>query len=125
MLGVGTGESLNEVPATGIAWPPFKERFHRLKEAIELMNRLAREERVTLYAGAYFRTENATLYDRPEVPCPIYVAAAGPTAARLAGRVGDGFITTSGKAPELYTETAVAERSPRGWRSPGRATGGN
>ena len=103
MLGVGTGESLNEVPAIGIEWPPFKERFHRLKEAIELMNRLAREERVT-YAGEYFQTENATLYDRPEIPCPIYVAAAGPTAARLAGRVADGFICTSGKAPELYTE---------------------
>lgn len=103
MLGVGTGESLNEVPSIGIEWPPFKERFHRLKEAVELMNRLAREERVS-YAGEYFRTENATLYDRPEQPCPIYIAAAGPTAARLAGRVADGFICTSGKAPELYTD---------------------
>ena len=37
----------------------------------------------------------------------MYVAAAGPTAARLAGRVGDGFICTSGKAPELYTETLL------------------
>lgn len=103
LLGVGTGESLNEVPSIGIEWPPFKERFHRLKEAIELMNLLAREERVS-YEGAYFRTENATLYDRPEQPCPIYVAAAGPTAARLAGRVADGFICTSGKVRELYTE---------------------
>ena len=47
LLGVGTGESLNEVPATGMEWPPFKERFQRLREAIELMRRLAREERVT------------------------------------------------------------------------------
>lgn len=38
---------------------------------------------------------------------PIYVAAAGPTATRLAGRVADGFITTSGKAPELYQETLM------------------
>ena len=103
MLGVGTGESLNEVPAIGIDWPPFKERFGRLREAIELMRRLASEERVT-YEGEYFRTENATLYDRPDDPVPIYVAASGPTAARLAGRVADGFICTSGKAPELYTE---------------------
>ena len=120
MLGVGTGESLNEVPSTGITWPPFKERFHRLKEAIELMNRLAHEERVT-FRGEYFRTENATLYDRPEMPCPIYVAAAGPTAARLAGRVGDGFITTSGKAPELYTEKllpSVAEGLEKAGRGP-------
>jgi coenzyme F420-dependent glucose-6-phosphate dehydrogenase len=111
LLGVGTGESLNEVPATGMAWPPFKERFARLREAIELMRRLGREERVS-FEGEYYRTERATIYDRPEVPVPIYVAASGAVAARLAGRVGDGFICTSGKAPELYTATllpAVAE----------------
>jgi coenzyme F420-dependent glucose-6-phosphate dehydrogenase len=121
MLGVGTGESLNEVPATGMEWPPFKVRFARLREAIELMRRLAREERVS-YEGEHFRTENATIYDRPDVPVPIYVAASGPTAARLAGRLADGFICTSGKPPELYTETllpAVAE----GLEKAGRAEG--
>ncbi len=106
MLGVGTGESLNEVPAIGIEWPPFKERFGRLKESIELMRRLWTEERVS-HEGEYYRTEKATIYDRPEQPVPVYVAAAGPTAARLAGRVGDGFICTSGKAPELYRETLL------------------
>ena len=104
LLGVGTGESLNEVPATGIQWPPFKERFARLREAIEIMHRLAREERVS-YEGEHFRTDKATIYDKPEIPVPIYVAASGPTAARLAGRVADGFICTSGKAPELYRDT--------------------
>jgi coenzyme F420-dependent glucose-6-phosphate dehydrogenase len=106
VLGVGTGESLNEVPATGMPWPPFKERLGRLREAIQLMRRLAREERVT-FEGEYYRTERATLYDRPEDPVPIYVAASGPTAARLAGRLGDGFICTSGKPPELYRETLL------------------
>ncbi len=106
MLGVGTGESLNEVPAIGIKWPNFKERFGRLQESVELMKRLWSEERVT-FEGTYYRTENATIYDRPEQPVPIYIAAAGPTAARLAGRVGDGFICTSGKARELYTETLL------------------
>ncbi|HEX6144102.1 MAG TPA: glucose-6-phosphate dehydrogenase (coenzyme-F420) [Geminicoccaceae bacterium] len=111
MLGVGTGESLNDVPATGMQWPPFKERFGRLREAIELIQRLWREERVS-FEGAYYRTERATIYDRPEPPVPINVAASGPTAARLAGRLADGFICTSGKPRELYTETllpAVAE----------------
>src|SRR5215210_110648 len=36
-LGVGTGESLNEVPVLDIEWPEFKERFGRLKEAVEIM----------------------------------------------------------------------------------------
>ena len=106
MLGVGTGESLNEVPATGIEWPPFKVRFARLREAIELMRKLAREERVS-YEGEHFSTENATIYDRPEIPVPIYVAASGAVAARLAGRMGDGFICTSGKPAELYSETLL------------------
>lgn len=106
ILGIGTGESLNEVPATGMAWPKFKERFGRLRESVELMRLLWTEDRVT-FEGEYYRTENATIYDRPEKLVPIYVAAAGPTASRFAGRVGDGFICTSGKAPELYRETLL------------------
>jgi coenzyme F420-dependent glucose-6-phosphate dehydrogenase len=121
ILGVGTGEALNEVPAIGMDWPPFKERLGRLREALELMSQLAREERVS-FDGAYYRTERATIYDRPETPVPIYVAASGPTAARLAGRVGDGFICTSGKARELYTQTllpAVAEGLQKAGRDAG------
>jgi coenzyme F420-dependent glucose-6-phosphate dehydrogenase len=106
ILGIGTGESMNEVPATGMAWPKFKERFGRLRESVELMRRLWTEDRVT-FEGEYYRTENATIYDKPDIPVPIYVAASGPTASRFAGRVGDGFICTSGKAPELYSETLL------------------
>lgn len=106
ILGVGTGESMNEVPATGMEWPKFKERFGRLRESVELMRRLWTEDRVT-FEGEYYRTENATIYDKPDEPVPIYVAAAGPTASRFAGRVADGFICTSGKAPDLYSETLL------------------
>lgn len=105
-LGIGTGESLNEVPSIGIEWPGFKERFGRLKESIELMRRLWAEDRVS-FEGDYYQTHNATIYDRPQNGIPLYVAASGPTAARLAGRVADGFICTSGKAPELYSETLL------------------
>jgi coenzyme F420-dependent glucose-6-phosphate dehydrogenase len=117
ILGVGTGESLNEV-VVGAQWPEQKERFHRLKESVLLMQRLFREEFVS-FEGDFYRTHNATLYDRPEQPVPIYIAGAGPAAARLAGRIGDGFIATSGKAAELYTEQllpAVAEGLEKGGR---------
>jgi len=90
----------------GIAWPEFKERFARLREANDLIRRLWREERVT-FEGTYYRTVNATVYDRPDVEVPIYVAAAGALVAKYAGRTGDGFITTSGKAPTLYSETLL------------------
>src|ERR1700685_299378 len=106
VLGVGTGESLNEVPSTGMAWPDFKERFARLREAVTLMRRLWTEERVT-FEGQYYHTQGATIYDRPATPVPIYVAAAGALIAKYAGRMGDGLICTSGKARELYTETLL------------------
>jgi coenzyme F420-dependent glucose-6-phosphate dehydrogenase len=102
-LGVGTGEAMNETPATGSEWPGAKERRLRLAEAIELIRRLWTEERVT-FEGDYYRTERATIYDRPDEPVPIFVAASGPLAAKLAGRAGDGFIATSGKKEELYHE---------------------
>lgn len=120
ILGIGTGESLNEVPATRTEWPELKERFARLREAVDLMRRLFSEERLT-FDGTYYKTENATIYDRPDTPVPIYVAGAGPMIAKFAGRTADGFICTSGKAPELYSETllpnvdaglAAAGRSP-------------
>ncbi|MEO9188921.1 MAG: glucose-6-phosphate dehydrogenase (coenzyme-F420) [Acetobacteraceae bacterium] len=106
ILGIGTGESLNEVPATGMAWPEFKERFARLREAVQLMRRLWTEERVT-FEGTYYKTQDATIYDRPDAPIPIYVAAAGALVAKYAGRQGDGFICTSGKAWPLYTDTLL------------------
>jgi coenzyme F420-dependent glucose-6-phosphate dehydrogenase len=104
-LGVGTGESMNEAPL-GLAWPDTKERFARLKEAVELIQTLWTTDRVT-YDGTYYRTRNATIYDRPETPMPLYIAAAGPSAARLAGRVADGLICTSGKGMELYADTLL------------------
>jgi coenzyme F420-dependent glucose-6-phosphate dehydrogenase len=100
-LGVGTGEAMNETPATGEAFPDRKERRRRLSEAIRLIRELWTGERVD-FEGDYYRTSKATIYDKPDEPVPIYVAASGPLAAKLAGRVGDGFICTSGKDPELY-----------------------
>jgi coenzyme F420-dependent glucose-6-phosphate dehydrogenase len=105
VLGIGSGESMNESPL-GIEWPEAKERFGRFKEAIEVIRLMWAEERVT-YEGQYYKIDRATIYDRPDVPVPLYVAASGPAATRLAGRTGDGYITTSGKSPALYTDTLL------------------
>ncbi|PZS12103.1 MAG: glucose-6-phosphate dehydrogenase (coenzyme-F420) [Pseudonocardiales bacterium] len=106
MLGMGTGEALNEVAVSGIEWPGFRERFARLREAVTLIRELWRDERVT-FEGEFYKTTNATVYDRPAGEIPIYIAAGGPVVAKYAGRVGDGFICTSGKGMELYTETLI------------------
>jgi coenzyme F420-dependent glucose-6-phosphate dehydrogenase len=102
ICGIGTGEHLNE-GALGIPWPDNKERFARLRESVRLIRQLWSEDSVT-FDGEYYHTVNATIYDRPETPVPIYVGAGGPQVAKYAGRAGDGLICTSGKGMELYRD---------------------
>jgi coenzyme F420-dependent glucose-6-phosphate dehydrogenase len=120
LLGLGTGEALNEVAVSGREWPEFKERFARLREAVRLMRELWSADQVD-FDGDYYRLVGASIYDRPERPVPMYVACAGPVVARYAGSVGDGFICTSGKGMDLYTEKLIpalrdgAETAGRSW----------
>lgn len=120
VLGVGTGEHLNE-GALGQEWPELGERFARLREAIALIKKLWSEELVT-EAGEHYSVRNATIYDRPATRIPIYVAASGPQTAKYAGRAADGFICTSGKGMELYRDSllpALAEGEVAAGREPG------
>ena len=121
ILGVGTGEALNEI-ATGYdgQWPEVKERFARLREAVRLMRALWKGDRVD-FDGEYYRTRGASIYDVPEGGIPVYVAAGGPAVAKYAGRSGDGFICTSGKGEELYRDKlipAVLEGAAAAGRNP-------
>jgi coenzyme F420-dependent glucose-6-phosphate dehydrogenase len=119
-LGVGTGEAMNETPITGGEFPGRKERRMKMAEAIQVIKKLWAEERVD-HEGEYYKLRRATIYDRPDTPVPIYVAASGPLAAKLAGRVGDGFICTSGKDPQLYVD--LLENVKEGAEKAGRDYG--
>jgi coenzyme F420-dependent glucose-6-phosphate dehydrogenase len=92
-LGVGTGENLNE-HVTGARWPLPWERLEMLEEAIEVIRRLWSGDTVT-HSGEHYIVEQARLYTLPEQPPEIYVAAAKRQAAELAGRSGDGLISTA------------------------------
>ena len=106
ILGIGTGESMNEVPVTGIDWPDSRERFRRLSEATKLIRKLWSEDFVE-WDGEYYKVRGATVYDKPAEPVRIYVGASGPTAAKFAGRQAEGLICTSGKGMDLYTGTLL------------------
>ncbi|WP_068402103.1 glucose-6-phosphate dehydrogenase (coenzyme-F420) [Kribbia dieselivorans] len=105
-LGAGTGEALNETAVSGAPWPEFKERFARLRESVRLMRALWTQDSVS-FEGDYYTTVNAQIFDRPEQPVPVYIAAGGPVVAKYAGRAGDGFICTSGKGMDLYTDKLI------------------
>ena len=93
VLGVGSGEALNE-HVTGARWPSIDTRLSMLEESIEVMRLLWSGDYVT-HHGEHYTVENARIYTLPDSPPEIYVSGFGPKAAELAGRVGDGFITTS------------------------------
>jgi coenzyme F420-dependent glucose-6-phosphate dehydrogenase len=95
LFGVGTGENLNE-HILGQRWPSAEIRLEMLEEAIEVIRRLWKGG-LQDHRGRYYTVENARLYTLPDEPPPILVAASGPKAAELAGKLGDGFI---GLAPE-------------------------
>ena len=111
-LGVGTGENLNE-HILGDRWPPFELRIEMLEEAIEVMRLLWQGGMQTHY-GEHYVVENARVYDLPEQPVRVMVAAGGEQAAQLAGSVGDGLIATSpDEATMKAYEAAAGKGKPR------------
>jgi coenzyme F420-dependent glucose-6-phosphate dehydrogenase len=94
-LGVGTGENLNE-HILGDRWPPAEVRREMLEEAVAVI-RLLWQGGSQSHHGAHYTVENARIYTLPEKPPPLMIAASGPRAAEVSGRLGDGFI---GVAPD-------------------------
>ncbi len=92
-LGVGTGENLNE-HVLGDRWPRADERLAMLEEAVDLMRKLFSGDYET-FRGDYYTVEQLKLYDAPDSPPPIIVAAKAPNAARLAAAKGDGTMNTT------------------------------
>lgn len=118
LLGVGSGEPINEMPALGIEWPAFPERLGRLEEAVAVIGRLWGGDFVD-YQGRYFQLRGARLYDRATPPPRLLIAASSASAAELAGRAAGGLICTSGLGLERIRETVLPALS-RGAAAAGR-----
>jgi coenzyme F420-dependent glucose-6-phosphate dehydrogenase len=108
-LGVGTGEALNE-HVTGARWPRADERLDMLDEALEIITKLWRGDYET-YRGNHYTVEQARVYDVPDTPPELIVAAAADQAAKLAAKWGDGLISTapSGDVVEAYKQAGGGE----------------
>lgn len=107
-LGVGTGENLNE-HVLGDRWPPTAMRREMLEEAVAVMRAMWSGE-LTTHRGAHYTVENARLYTVPDERIPVMVAAGGPEAGELAGKIGDGLVVTS---PDEETLDAFEEAGGR------------
>ena len=111
VLGVGTGENLNE-HILGDGWPEWEVRAEMLQEAIEIIRDLWRGE-TTSYRGSYYTVQNARLFTLPDEPPPIVIAAGGPDMAELAGRIGDGFVGTGPEASLIEAYRDAGGDGPR------------
>ncbi|MEV4364006.1 LLM class F420-dependent oxidoreductase [Nonomuraea sp. NPDC049625] len=113
-LGVGTGEALNEHIVES-RWPPAAERLEMLEEAIEVMRRLWSGE-LTTHRGRHYSVDNARLYTLPDNPPPVYISGFGEKSVRLAGRIGDGYISTGPDADlvKLFRESGGAGKPAQG-----------
>jgi coenzyme F420-dependent glucose-6-phosphate dehydrogenase len=101
MLGVGTGEALNE-HVTGDRFPAWELRADMLEEAVDIIRELWSGRTVSHY-GEFFTVENARVYSLPDEPPPVIVAASGPKSAEMAARIGDGLINYA-PDPEVVTQ---------------------
>ena len=101
VLGVGSGEALNE-HITGQRWPAADIRLEMLEEAVAVIRELFSGRLVT-HRGPHYTVETARLYSRPAEPPPIYVSGFGEKAAELAGRIGDGYINVAPEADLVRT----------------------
>ena len=128
ILGVGSGEALNE-HILGDVWPSADVRLEMLEEAVALIRELWTGEVVTT-EGKHYKVDHARIYNLPETPPEIYVSGFGPKATELAARIGDGYINTApdGDLLQRFKEASggspprPAPRSPS--PPPGRRAGG-
>jgi coenzyme F420-dependent glucose-6-phosphate dehydrogenase len=108
-LGVGTGENLNE-HVLGHRWPAPDERVEMLEEAIDIMRLLWKGGEQT-HRGKHYTVDHCRIYDLPDDPIDIAVAAGKPVAATLAGRLGDALINT---APDREVVESFEEAGGKG-----------
>jgi G6PDH family F420-dependent oxidoreductase len=109
-LGVGSGENLNE-HILGDHWPPAPVRQDMLGEAIAVIRQLW-EGGYQSFDGNFYTVENARIYTLPPAPPPIFVAASGPKAAELAGRIGDGYWGVGAQEETLKAFQAAGGSGP-------------
>lgn len=114
VLGVGSGEALNE-QVLGDPWPGAGVRLEMLEEAIHVI-RLLQEGGYKTYRGKHYTVEKGRIWTLPEQPTPIYISGFGPKAIRLAARIGDGYVLNQPNAEfvRMFRENGGGDKPVQG-----------
>ena len=105
LLGLGRSERFVIQDKLGI---PYGNHRSTMEEAVAVIRDLLAGEAVTSTEGR-FRLGNIHLATKPiQRKLPIYLAAIGPKALRLAGAIGDGVLLNA-YTPTAYVKYAVGE----------------
>ena len=124
LLGVGTGEALNESPFWNGKWPTWDERIERLTEGIALIKKLWTEHEPFEFKGKYFGAPFYMLYTRPRTTIPIYFSAIGKKSAYVAGQCADNLVTLSPRNNPEKLRTELIPAFMDGIKKSGREKGG-
>ncbi|MFD6666782.1 TIGR03557 family F420-dependent LLM class oxidoreductase [Micromonospora chalcea] len=110
-LGVGAGERLNE-HVIGQGFPSVRGRHERLREALEII-RLLWQGGYRSYEGRHLKLEDARIWDLPDDPPVIAVAASGRESAGLAAELGTGLFATEPKSSIVDQYRNAGGQGPR------------
>ncbi|MDH6460625.1 G6PDH family F420-dependent oxidoreductase [Micromonospora sp. A200] len=110
-LGVGAGERLNE-HVVGQGFPSVRGRHERLREALEII-RLLWQGGYQSYEGKHLQLEDARVFDLPDTPPVIAVAASGRSSATMAAELGDGLFVTEPTSSIVEHYRAAGGSGPR------------
>ena len=106
--GVGAGHYAAEHTYIGVDYLDGPGRTERLAEAVEILDRGLRGERVTV-SGRHFQTADAPMHPAPtqQPRPPLYVGAQGPSAQRIAVRHADAVVTLGDPGFDVDASVAV------------------
>ena len=114
-LGIGLGHQEVEYVSHGFPYPPFKERFERMMEGVEIIRRLWTEETPVTFEGKHYSVKDVSFWPKPvQSPPPIWFGGTSPSIRRGVARLGDGWSPAApqlgGFSPAFFKENLAAIR---------------
>jgi len=108
-VGLGAGWFAPEHEAFGLEFPRPGERVSRFREAVEVIDRLLRQERTT-YAGRFYQLRDAVCLPRPlqQPRPPLMLAGHGPRMLRIIAEYADTW-NSFGTPEEIRERNAILD----------------